>query len=133
MEAPPQDRKRKRTNSAPADDDVAQKLLGDIACELTLPGICIPWPLSQAVLIGCCERYLLPRSKEIQNQQKNLPLGEWLWLVEGLPSRDAQNRFRLEDAVPDALRGQSGQKPMQSLIVGVVKFEGQTKYTSKLR
>ena len=119
-----------------AADDVAQKMLeafeGDAPCEVALPGICIPWPLSQAILSGCCERYLWPRSKEIPSQMKNLPSGEWLWLVEGLPSRDKQHRFQLEAVVPDALQKQIGQRQQKSLVVGVVKFDGQTNYTSKV-
>ena len=102
------------------------------ADELTLPGIVIPYPLSQLMLHGISRIHITPeKPSEVYDKFQGC---EWLWLIEGharsskLPAAKMFDPLRI--GPPEGLT-KFPARPAKPQIVGLVRFGASVLYKSK--
>ena len=97
-----------------------------------LPGILIPYPLSQLMLKGIMRIHITPETAAPGFSQ--LQGCKWIWIIEVHSTSRKEADVKLFDAaqlVPPELLAGFPARPLQSQIIGAVRFGDAVQYCSK--
>jgi hypothetical protein len=126
-------------------ENQAKKTQGPISIGIALgaddsykmPGLVVPYPLSQLILRGICSIHMtLPRNSPQYQAlfSRSLRAAGWVWLIEGhAKSRNLPKAtlYDLQSAVPADVFGKLPSRPVHSQIVGAVQFGDEVRYHTR--